>query len=137
MSNLLNVRAKHFVLEEKKLKKFAKDGLLWDYVIFVITLTNQLVEHGHGVFVTKLFLLLLCFCFLVVCKCFYHNVWTEAINLIPDHLSCCLLVLDKIWHPGCPSQCLPFAFVKYHSHTPSAWHFLCFKKKNLIHMGTF
>ena len=63
MSNLLNVRAKHFVLEEKKLKQFAKDGLLWDYIIFAIKLTNQLVEHSHSVFVTKLFLLLLCFFF--------------------------------------------------------------------------
>ena len=60
MSNLLNVRAKHFVLEEKKLKKFAKDGLLWDYVIFVIKLTNQLVEHGHGVFVIIVFLFFGC-----------------------------------------------------------------------------
>ena len=40
MSNLLNVRAKHFVLEEKKLKQFAKDGLLRDYVIFAIKLTD-------------------------------------------------------------------------------------------------
>lgn len=96
MSNLLNVRAKHFVLEEKKLKQFVKELACYETVIFAIKLTNQLVEHGHSVFVTKLFLLLLCFCFLVVCKCFYHTVWTEAINLIPDHLSCCLLVLDKI-----------------------------------------
>lgn len=50
-------QSKKFCTGGKKLKQFAKDGLLRDYIIFAIKLTNQLVEHSHSVFVTKLFLL--------------------------------------------------------------------------------